>query len=61
MDAANKMVDMKGGSGALGMNGFLLAIVDTLTCALGRRDPMCKPPVPKASQWLPSIDLKYSL
>ncbi|KAL7943302.1 hypothetical protein V8C42DRAFT_103162 [Trichoderma barbatum] len=40
MDAANIMVVMKGGSATLGMNGFLKAIVDTLTCALSRRDPM---------------------
>ncbi|KAL7959346.1 hypothetical protein V8C34DRAFT_280479 [Trichoderma compactum] len=40
MDAANRMVLMKGGSATLGMNGFLKAIVDTLTCALSRRDPI---------------------
>ncbi|UKZ76929.1 hypothetical protein TrVFT333_004644 [Trichoderma virens FT-333] len=40
MEAANRMVLMKGGSATLGMNGFLQAIVDTLTCALSRRDPM---------------------
>ncbi|KAL7930248.1 hypothetical protein V8C35DRAFT_164457 [Trichoderma chlorosporum] len=40
MEAANRMVLMKGGSATLGMNGFLKAIVDTLTCALSRRDPI---------------------
>ncbi|PTB66111.1 hypothetical protein BBK36DRAFT_1118811 [Trichoderma citrinoviride] len=42
IEAANRMVAMQGGSAMLGMNGFLAAIVDTLTCALARRDPMCK-------------------
>ncbi|KAL6884791.1 hypothetical protein HDV57DRAFT_491285 [Trichoderma longibrachiatum] len=40
IEAANRMVAMQGGSAMLGMNGFLAAIVDTLTCALARRDPM---------------------
>lgn len=48
--AANRMVDMKGGNAQLGMNGFLSALVDTLTCALARRDPISKSPAPQESR-----------
>lgn len=44
MDAAKRMVDMKGGNDKLGLNGFLSALVDTLTCAVALRDPIGKSP-----------------
>ncbi|KAL6867173.1 hypothetical protein J3F83DRAFT_740295 [Trichoderma novae-zelandiae] len=40
IEAANRMVAMQGGSAMLGMNGFLAAIVDTITCALSAQDPI---------------------
>lgn len=40
MDAAKRMVDMKGGNDTLGLNGFLGALVDTLTCAVALRNPI---------------------
>ncbi|KAL7917409.1 hypothetical protein ACQKWADRAFT_38178 [Trichoderma austrokoningii] len=40
MDAAQRMVDMKGGNDKLGLNGFLGALVDTLTCAVSLQDPI---------------------
>jgi hypothetical protein len=44
MDAAKRMVDMKGGNDKLGLNGFLSALVDTLTCAVALRNPIGKSP-----------------
>lgn len=40
MDAAKRMVDMKGGNDTLGLNGFLSALVDTLTCAVALKNPI---------------------
>jgi hypothetical protein len=40
MDAAKRMVDMKGGNDKLGLNGFLSALVDSLTCAVALRNPI---------------------
>ncbi|EHK50743.1 uncharacterized protein TrAtP1_005180 [Trichoderma atroviride] len=40
MDAAKRMVDMKGGNDKLGLNGFLSALVDTLTCAIALQNPI---------------------
>lgn len=44
MDAAQRMVDIKGGNDKLGLNGFLSALVDTLTCAVALRNPIGEPP-----------------
>lgn len=46
MDAAKRMVDMKGGDNKLGLNGFLSALVDTLTCAVALRNPIGESPSP---------------
>lgn len=44
MDAAKRMVDMKGGNDKLGLNGFLGALVDTMTCAVALRNPIGESP-----------------
>lgn len=56
MDAAKSMVDLKGGNDKLGLNGFLGALVDTLTCAVALRNPIGESPHPQFGK-LPNLNI----
>lgn len=60
MDAAKRMVDLKGGNDKLGLNGFLGALVDTLTCAVALRNPIGESPYSQFGK-LPNLKCKSRL